>query len=85
MFLILLLRLLLLLIFKNEIEINKKWKRRSFAEVEDWFKSFVDSWLTVSDETIKSRIENIIKFENVIKKKKKKKKKKKRKDKKRKE
>ena len=52
----------------NIKKFNYTIKRRSFAGVEDWFKNFVDSWLTVSDETIKSRIENIIKFENVLKK-----------------
>jgi hypothetical protein len=50
--------------FLKVIHEKANYSSRSFAEVEDWFKSFVDSWLTVSDETIKSRIENIIKFEN---------------------
>ena len=38
----------------------------SFVNVEEWFKEFVKIWLFASDETIKSRIENIIKYENVI-------------------
>ena len=38
----------------------------SFVNVEEWFKEFVKIWLFASDETIKSRIENIIKIENVI-------------------
>jgi hypothetical protein len=54
--------------FLKTLHEKANYSSRSFAGVEDWFKNFVDSWLTVSDETIKSRIENIIKFENVLKK-----------------
>ncbi|ORX81977.1 hypothetical protein BCR32DRAFT_244519 [Anaeromyces robustus] len=50
--------------FLKSIHEKANYSARTFVGVEDWFKAFVDIWLSASDETIKSRIENIIKFEN---------------------
>ncbi|ORX47540.1 hypothetical protein BCR36DRAFT_92383 [Piromyces finnis] len=53
-------------IFKFLKNLNEKanYSSNSFVNVEEWFKNFVKIWLSASDETIKSRIENIIKYEN---------------------